>query len=153
MFETEAIVTGTHAFGGGCHCGKVRVEFETAISAADFHPRACDCTFCIKHGAAYISDPEGRLSIDVQGPDVLGEYRQGSGSARFLLCRNCGVLVAVVFADVAGSYGAVNSRCIDGDVGFGPPQSVSPQQLSAGEKRGRWTALWTPRVELNVSAS
>lgn len=137
---------------GGCHCGRIGVAFETATLPADLHPRACDCRFCTKHGAAYVSDPEGRLRIEVTGTDILGEYRQGSGSARFLLCRCCGVLVAVLFDDGPGRYGAVNARCFE-DVVFGAPRTVSPQTLSGDDKRGRWTTLWTPLVELSVSAA
>lgn len=138
---------------GGCHCGRVRIEFGTSTSPADIHPRACDCSFCTRHGASYLSDPHGSLRIEVQGQDTISEYRQGSESARFLLCRCCGVLVAVVFDDAAGSYGAVNSRCIEGDVVFGPLQTVSPQGLAGEEKRRRWATLWTPDVELKVSGT
>lgn len=135
---------------GGCHCARVRIEFGTATDPADLHPRACDCAFCSKHGASYLSDPHGSLHIDVKGHDALSEYRQGSESARFLLCRHCGVLVAVVFDDGTGSFGAVNSRCIDGDVAFGSPQTVSPQRLTGEEKRRRWAQLWTPGVTVTV---
>jgi hypothetical protein len=135
---------------GGCHCGHVRVELGTDIAPAEFHPRACDCAFCMKHGASYISDPRGRLSIQVRGSETINEYRQGTGSARFLVCRRCGVLVAVMFDGVAGSFGAVNSRCIEGDVAFGTPQTVSPQRLDGEEKRRRWEQLWTPHATLTV---
>lgn len=138
---------------GGCHCGKVKVEFGTAISPKDFTPRVCDCSFCLKHGASYISDPDGSLSIEAKGVDTISEYRQGSENARFLVCRCCGVLVAVVFDDDAGSYGAVNSRCIEDGVVFGASQVVSPQKLGGEEKRRRWVKLWTPRVKLKVSGT
>lgn len=136
---------------GGCHCGRVKIEFGTAIRPTDFTPRACDCSFCLKHGASYISDPEGSLSIEAKGLDTISEYRQGSESARFLVCRYCGVLVAVVFDDDTGSYGAINSRCIGDGVVFGALQVVSPQKLGSEEKRRRWAELWTPRVEFNTS--
>lgn len=105
----------------------------------------------MKHGASYISDPRGSLSIQVQGLDTMNEYRQGTGSARFLVCRRCGVLVAVMFDGVAGSFGTVNSRCIEGDVVFGAPQTVSPQRLDVEAKRQRWEQLWTPHVALTIS--
>ncbi|MGH8076310.1 MAG: GFA family protein [Lysobacter sp.] len=138
--------------GGGCHCGKVRVELATAIPLANLSPRACDCSFCTKHGASYLSDPDGSLVIAVNGQDTISEYhRQGSESARFLVCRDCGVLVAVVFDEAAGRYGAVNSRCLEGDAAFAPLQTGSPQQLTAEEKKRRWTRLWTPRVKLTIT--
>lgn len=130
---------------GGCHCGKVRVELTTSIRPADFRPRACDCSFCAKHGAAYVSDPDGRLRVT--GSEMLAEYRQGSGTARMLLCRACGVLVAAVFEEGGRRYGTVNSKCLEG-VAFGAPQTVSPQTLGAGDKKARWARLWTPDVEI-----
>ena len=136
---------------GACHCGKVRFEFRTTMSPAEFTPRACDCSFCLKHGASYLSDPDGSVSIQAKGSDAIGEYRQGSGGARFLVCRCCGVLVAVLFDGDAGSYGAVNSRCMEDGVVFGALQVVSPRKLSGEEKRRRWAKLWTPGVKLQVS--
>lgn len=144
---------GSSVLVGGCHCGNVRVEFATAIHPADFNPRACDCTFCRKHSASYISDPDGSLSIAVKRQDTISEYRQGSENATFLLCRDCGVLVAVVFDDDGRRFGAVNSRCLEGDALFGPLQTVSPQRLTAEEKKRRWATLWTPRVKLTVSGT
>lgn len=138
---------------GSCHCGRVRLEFGTAISPGDFNPRACDCSFCLKHGASYVSDPEGSLTVEARGLDTISEYRQGSESARFLACRYCGALVTVVFDGNASRYGAVNSRCMDDRVAFGAPQVVSPRKLDPEEKKRRWARLWTPGVELKVSGT
>jgi hypothetical protein len=135
------------ALKGGCHCGKIRIELVTSIRPEEFHPRACDCSFCTKHGAAYVSDPGGRLSITVGAPDALAEYRQGSGTARMLLCRGCGVMIAAVFEEGGRLYGTVNSRCLDG-VAFGAPETVSPQKLGVGDRKARWARLWTPDVEI-----
>ena len=63
---------------GSCHCGRLGIEFTTACEPASLHPRACDCTFCRKHGAAWISDPAGTLSVTASASDALHEYRQGS---------------------------------------------------------------------------
>jgi hypothetical protein len=131
---------------GSCHCGNLRVEFGTRKSALDFRPRACDCSFCRKHGAAYISDPEGSLSIVQRHAGAIREYLQGSNTARFLLCKDCGVLVSVVFDHLSGTYGAVNAGCLDDAANFGDTLPASPQLLSAEEKTSRWRALWTPNV-------
>jgi len=129
---------------GGCHCGTLTVELRTMQSPSALHPRACDCAFCMKHGAAWVSDAAGNLVIDVHARDAFGEYRQGSGSARFLLCRDCGVLVAVVHGDGDGRRGAANVRCLDDAAAFAEATSVSPQQLSREDKIARWRELWTP---------
>ena len=128
---------------GGCHCGKITVALSTSRLPGDVHPRACDCAFCMKHGAGWVSDPEGRLAVDLDA-DATGGYRQGSGSARFLLCRDCGVLVAVVHGHDDDMRGAVNVRCLDDAATFGDAATVSPHQLSRDEKIARWSTLWTP---------
>ena len=79
---------------GGCHCGALRFEFSTGQALAAFVPRACDCDFCTRHRAAWVSDPAGSLRIDADGAR-LRRYRQGSGQADFLLCAECGVLAVM----------------------------------------------------------
>ena len=136
---------------GGCHCGALRFEFSTAQALADFGPRACDCDFCTRHRAGWVSDADGSLRIEADG-SRLRRYRQGSGQADFLLCAECGVLVAVVArADDGRLLGAANRNAFDGRAAFMAETTVSPQQLDAATKLARWTQLWTP-VELESRA-
>ena len=130
---------------GGCHCGQLRIEFSTGLDPASFTPRACDCSFCRKHGAAYISDPAGKLSVSFR-EGALRRYRQGSNTAEFLICGQCGVLVAVTFEHDSRTYGAVNIACLNERSGFGSPVPTSPQALSPDEKVSRWLKLWVPDV-------
>jgi len=122
----------------------VEAAFETQRDPATLQPRACDCSFCRKHGAAWLSDNEGELLVSANSGATLREYHQGSGNARFLLCGDCGVLVAVVFGDEGGLAGAINATCLDDPPHLGATTQVSPQQLTAEEKIARWRALWTP---------
>ena len=138
---------------GGCHCGQLRVAFSTAIGPADMKPRACDCSFCQKHGAAYVSDPAGRLAISMASPDAVRRYRQGSNTAEFLFCGACGILVAVIFEHDAHIHAAVNARCLDASERLGEFISASPQQLSAEDKVDRWLRLWIPDVQLVIDDS
>ena len=138
-------------FDGGCHCGQLRVEFSSGLNPAGFTPRACDCSFCRKHGAAYVSDPAGRLSVTFR-PGALHRYRQGSNTAEFLICSQCGVLVAVTFEHDSRIYGAVNIGCLDARTEFGSPAPTSPQALSPGEKVSRWLKLWVPDVLIATEA-
>jgi len=140
-------------FRGGCHCGQLRVAFSTALDPASMIPRACDCSFCQKHAAAYISDPAGQLSVIMQSPDALRRYQQGSNTAKFLLCTGCGVLVAVVFEHNARMYGAVNARSLKRLADFGSAIPASPQLLAADEKIARWLQVWVPDVELVTSGT
>jgi hypothetical protein len=133
---------------GRCHCGKVEVAFATQRDPSTLHPRACDCSFCRKHGAAWISDAQGELLVTASANADLREYLQGSGNAHFLLCGECGVLVAVVFPDGNGLLGAMNAGCLDEATPLGDATPVSPQTLTADDRMARWRKLWmTTRIQ------
>lgn len=137
---------------GGCHCGNVRVVLGLSREPRDYQPRACDCSFCTRHAAAYLSDAAGSLSLEVKDPQKLKAYRQGSHAADFLLCRNCGVLIGVTYREGTETYAAVNSRIIDPGVTLGQEVTASPQKLSPNEKVARWKQLWFKPVSFTPSA-
>jgi hypothetical protein len=95
-----------------------------------------------------VSDPTGSVLIGIEDPRELVTYRQGSRSADFLLCRNCGVLVAILHKNDERLYATINARAIDAATCFGEEQSVSPKKMSAAEKAERWRALWFSDVKL-----
>jgi len=140
--------TGSTILHGSCHCGCVQVEYTTSVELARTTPRECDCSFCQKHGAAYISDPSGRLRITLAVPNALHSYRQGSKTARFELCGRCGVLVAVTFEHQGSTYGAINVGCLDDRRRLGAAVPTSPQQLSPEAKVARWLQVWVPGVQI-----
>ena len=140
-----------HRLGGGCHCGNIRVALELTRSAGSYNPRACDCDFCRKHRAAWVSDPQGSLLIEIRDERDCARYAQGSGQAQLLLCRRCGVLIAPLYRDGGRLHAAVNANAVDGAV-FGAPQAVSPKALAAGDKVARWKDLWFSNVTIRVSS-
>jgi hypothetical protein len=137
-----------HTVTGGCHCGNLLVQLQLARPPDTYHPRACDCDFCLKHGAAYVSDPHGSLLIRVGDERQAGKYTQGSGQAELLLCRNCGVLVGALYRDGGRLYATVNATVIDGAAKFGARQPVSPKSLSDRDKAQRWREIWFPDVSM-----
>ena len=129
---------------GGCHCRCLHWQITTTMVLSELVPRACDCDYCTRHRAAWVSDPGGHLRIHASGAG-LQRYRQGSGQAEFLLCRACGVLVAVILpSDDGRLFGAVNRNAFDQRDAFVAETVVSPQRLAAQAKRERWSQLWTP---------
>jgi hypothetical protein len=134
-----------NGLSGGCHCGNLLLSIELTSDAGSVIPRECDCSFCVKHGARYFSDPLGTLEIKARDAARLTRYRQGSNSAEFLICQNCGVLVAVIFMENGVTYGAVNARSIN-SVKFGNPLGSSPQSLSPSDRKMRWKSLWFRNV-------
>jgi len=132
---------------GSCHCAGLAVELSSPAPATALQPRACDCGFCRKHVAAWLSDARGRLRILARG-DLLRAYQQGSGQARFLFCGGCGVLVVVTIDAGGRVFGAVNTACLDDAPALGAVVAVSPQSLGADAKLARWREVWVPDVEL-----
>jgi hypothetical protein len=131
----------THKVAGGCHCGNIAVRLQLAGAPDTYHPRSCDC-------ASYLSDPHGALIIQVRDGGECGRYRQGSGAAECLVCRNCGVMVVALYRGEQKLYATVNARALEAGTVFGAEQPVSPQKLSQDEKIKRWQQLWFSDVQL-----
>ncbi len=133
---------------GGCYCGNIRLQVELTHQPDHYHPRACDCDFCRKHGAAYLSDPLGSLGIRIADSRHSTAYRQGNELAEMLLCTRCGVLVGALYRSGGRIYGTVNANALEGPPQFGAEQPVSPKELAADEKIARWMKLWFGNVTL-----
>lgn len=125
---------------GKCHCGKVSVRVRLTDEPETYAPRACDCDFCTRHGARYLSDPKGSLEFEVADESGLSRYRQGAELADMLFCSNCGILVGACYEDDSGLFGVVNARLFPQL--FGEETVVSPKQLGPEEKTERWKKIW-----------
>jgi len=124
---------------GHCHCGTLRLEFETHKPLA---PRACQCDFCRKHKARTVADPAGVATLAL-GPETI-RYRFGSETTDFLICGCCGVYVGAT-AEIDGRlYVTLNLNA------FADPrldleaQPVSYDGEDADAKAGRRRENWTP---------
>jgi hypothetical protein len=128
-------------FTGGCHCGNIAVSVELTRDPSSYIPRACACEFCRRHGAAWVSDPQGALRLRVRDQRDTGRYAQGDEIAEMLLCRNCGVLMAALWQG-RQLHGVVNVNALEARASFAPSQPVSPKSLSAEGKTSRWQNIW-----------
>lgn len=133
-----------------CYCGNLSADVSFSKPVAEYEPRACDCNFCEKHAAAYVSDAAGKLNIQVQDGDQLGSCQHGSGLANFLFCRSCGVMFAVTFQLDEQLFGSLNSRTLQDRRLLNPPQPASPRLLSDSEKQSRWSKVWFPDVTISL---
>ncbi|MGZ3444033.1 MAG: GFA family protein [Myxococcaceae bacterium] len=130
---------------GGCHCGLLRVAFTTSKRPTELALRACQCTFCRRHGGLTTSDPEGEVVLTVAEVPGGGWYRFGMGLTDFWVCPRCGVYVGA-YVEVGGQGRAVvNTRALDAAAEF--TQTPAPmdygQETREGrlERRGR---VWSP---------
>lgn len=88
--------TPTNALKGSCHCGNVQFTLLTEQSEATLAARRCGCTMCRRHGASWISDPEGALQIQYRDIAQLSIYQFGHATSRWIVCARCGVLTAAI---------------------------------------------------------
>lgn len=93
---------------GGCHCGNVRFEVR-APAVLDL--LECNCTMCARSAYLHliVSAPDFRL---LAGAGALADYRFGTGKARHLFCRICGVKSFYVPRSHPDGF-SINARCLD----------------------------------------
>jgi hypothetical protein len=97
-------------YSGGCHCGRVRYEVETALDPVI----DCNCSICRKRGAVwtYVGPAQFKL---LSGEDELSDYRFNKQIIHHLFCRHCGVGSFSTGKGEDGSEGiGINVRCLDG---------------------------------------
>ena len=134
---------------GSCHCGAMSVEF---LSAKPFASRACGCSFCRKHQARVISDPEGRAIIRYDPGRKPLAYRFGMKTAEFLICSSCGVFLAAV-TDVDGQlYAVLNLNTFDDAGAATAAAPMDYEDENPAERAQRRQRSWTPTSLLVAEA-
>ncbi len=99
---------------GSCHCGNVTFKLNWQPEPAVIPARACDCSFCVKHGGVWTSCATGSLDVQVRDASRLTRYAFGTRTADFHVCTACGA-VPVVTSDIDGQiYAVVNVNCFNG---------------------------------------
>ena len=98
---------------GKCHCGNIAFSLTWDPDPTEIHVRACDCTFCTKHGGVWTSNPRGALTVKVQEPKLVSTYAFATRTADFHVCARCGI-VPVVTSRIDGHlYAVVNVNAFD----------------------------------------
>ena len=113
---------------GGCHCGRVRFEVDapSGIEALD-----CNCSICAKTGFLHLIVPQSRFRL-LQGADALTQYSWGTGAAKHLFCRVCGIKSYYVPRSHPDGID-VNVRCLD-------EGTITRLSVTPFEGRGDWDA-------------
>lgn len=93
---------------GGCHCRAVRFEVDLPPS---FEVEDCNCSICAMSGNIHVIVPSSRFRL-LKGEGALSEYRFGTGKARHVFCRTCGVKSFYIPRSNPDGY-AVTWRCLD----------------------------------------
>jgi hypothetical protein len=80
---------------GSCHCGNIAFDLTWEPDPLEIPARACDCTFCTKHGGLWSSNPAGSLTVVLQQRALVSHYSFGTGTAVFHVCGRCGITPVV----------------------------------------------------------
>jgi hypothetical protein len=99
---------GAHIHGS-CHCGAVRVSVQLSRAPEAIELRACQCSFCRRHGARTFADPAGSAVIESETETAIHRYRFGVRTADFLLCAHCGVYIVAVIDTPGGHRATINA--------------------------------------------
>ena len=93
---------------GKCHCGNIAFALEWPGVPSEVPARACGCTFCVKHGGLWSSNPDAKLAITYQRTEAVSRYAFGTETATFHICMRCGG-VPIVTSEIAERlYAVVN---------------------------------------------
>ncbi|KAJ6557329.1 glutathione-dependent formaldehyde-activating GFA [Mycena vulgaris] len=97
-------------YTGGCHCKKVRYEFE--------HPDIytmpivnCNCSICENRGYLNVFTPDNKFRFTTGSADDLTTYGFGDKKIIHRFCSTCGTSLGPTFP--AKGFVIVNTRTID----------------------------------------
>ena len=133
---------------GRCHCGNISFQLTWEPEPLAIPARACDCSFCTKHGGVWTSCNTGSLKVTVSSASLVSKYSFGTKTAQFHICTRCGV-VPVVTSEIKGhTYAVVSVHAFEGV----DPSLLKHASASFGEedeeaRLRRRTKNWIPNVE------
>lgn len=131
-------------FDGGCHCGAITVRFLSSRPAHELVLRADQCSFCRKHHAAVLSDPDGLLEISFS-KQAGAPYRFGLHITDFHVCGRCGVFVAASWSDAQQRRGVVNIHALTDRASLSQaPLPVDFDGEGLDQREARRRVGWTP---------
>src|SRR5262245_22182866 len=94
---------------GACHCGAIRATLRSTKAPEALQVRACQCSFCTRHGAMTASDPAGSAIFQMQRA-ALTRYQFGTRTGTSLICARCGVYAGVMLEEGGETWSVLNVR-------------------------------------------
>lgn len=134
-----------HHLKGGCHCGAIGVELGLPRPPEEELVGACQCSFCRKHNARTVSDPRAAARLVMNEPAQLQRYRFGLSASEVVLCRRCGVYIAMLMREGDKAWTTINIDALDERARFtrpAEPRDFSGEALEG--RRERRKARWIP---------
>jgi hypothetical protein len=93
---------------GSCHCGNITFSLDWPSAPPQIPARLCTCSFCLKHGGLWTSNPAATLVVTVSEAALVSMYTFGTKTATFHVCSRCGVVPFVTCELDTHLYAVVN---------------------------------------------
>src|SRR5215469_14318849 len=98
---------------GKCHCGNIALELDWEGDRPEIPARACGCSFCVKHGGVWTSNPGASVVASFRDSSLVSPYAFGTRTATFHVCSRCGA-VPIVTSEIDGrTYAVVNVNVLE----------------------------------------
>lgn len=128
---------------GACHCQGISYDLSWPDHARPAPARRCGCSYCTRFGAIWTSHPEAALALRVASAPLEKRYRFGTGTADFLFCRRCGVVIAALDGNSGSTKAVVNINTLDPgqDIDFIHSDSDydnEPEQARLARRAANW---------------
>ncbi len=138
---------------GRCHCGNISFRLDWDPDPKEIPARACDCTFCMKHGGTWTSYPAGKLEVTIGDASRVSRYEFGTKTATFHVCARCGI-VPVVTSDLDGrTYAGVSVKAFENvDPAMLKPGPVSFEGEGMDSRLARRKRNWIGDVRFTEAA-
>ena len=134
---------------GKCHCGNISFSLSWDPDPEEIPARACDCTFCQKHGGVWTSNPRGALEVSVQNSLQVSRYAFGTKTAEFHICTRCGVVPVVTSRIDARLYAVVSVNAFENvDPARIKRAPISFEAEETGSRLARRARNWIPDVAI-----
>jgi hypothetical protein len=131
-------------YEGSCHCGAIRATLFATRPASELEVRACQCSFCTRHGAKTVSDPAGRCRFEIDGA-ALSWYRFETRTGMSLICNRCGTYAGAIIEDGDKIWSVLNARALAiVELRDRAPVAVVYEGETAEQRIARRKSMWTP---------
>ena len=94
-----------------------------------------------------ISDPEGQFEVSADDWALVENYRFGTRTCDFLICKRCGVFIAAISELATGAQAVVNVNCLNDRECFTSVPTLHDFEGETPETRlSRRAANWMPAI-------
>jgi hypothetical protein len=134
---------------GKCHCGNIALALDWPGDPPEIPARACGCSFCVKHGGVWTSNPGASLVATVREAALVSKYEFGTRTATFHVCSRCGAVPLVTSEIDAHLYAVVNVNTFENiEKSRLAPSAANFEGEDVGSRLARRARHWIGKVRI-----